>query len=525
MNKVKRIFAFMLAVMLAMAMAVPALAAQTYSITVKGGYKGETYTAYKIFDVAYSPATNPAAYAYTITDDTSDNNDWFSSIIGTTTADGDGNYTLNDYGIKFQKTSVDGKYNVVDAVTETTPSSVQIAALAVELAKHTTGKTTNGTGTVALAAGEEYGAKADVTINVDPDQPGYYFVTTTTGALCALTTTAPAGEVQEKNTLPAVDKKQSKTENDYLDTALDFSVGDTVYYQLTVTDGKGTDKAITLTDTMSEGLTYTAGSIKIGGASVADNDTDATDGYTVSVSGQTITITISAANVEKLTENDSVVITYAATVDEKAKTKSEVTPDNSNKNTVELAYLEHKMTDFVTFDTYKFQLVKTDSANKVLTGAQFRLYDSETGTTPMGLIKDDATNTYRPLTAAEKATLAGGNTTLIGYTTTIDAGTPIFTGFAPGKYYFEETLAPTGYNILTARASAEITNVDNMANFSTTTTENDTYTSNGLQVKNQTGIEMPTTGGIGTTIFYVLGAVLLLGAGILLVTKKRMSKE
>lgn len=57
------------------------------------------------------------------------------------------------------------------------------------------------------------------------------------------------------------------------------------------------------------------------------------------------------------------------------------------------------------------------------------------------------------------------------------------------------------------------------------TVENDKYVSGGIQVINQTGSLLPSTGGIGTTIFYVIGGILVVGAGILLVTKKRMSKE
>ena len=70
-----------------------------------------------------------------------------------------------------------------------------------------------------------------------------------------------------------------------------------------------------------------------------------------------------------------------------------------------------------------------------------------------------------------------------------------------------------------------INNANNDATFTTTTTENDTYASGGVEVVNQQGTELPSTGGIGTTIFYIIGAILVLGAGILLVTRRRMSVQ
>ena len=135
-----------------------------------------------------------------------------------------------------------------------------------------------------------------------------------------------------------------------------------------------------------------------------------------------------------------------------------------------------------------------------------------------------------------------------------DAGTTMATnadgilvikGVAAGKYNVTETKAPEGYNQLTE--PKEVKAVELAADVKTTTTviykdgdgnvvdeenkvteETITIPTNNIAasavvVVNNTGTTLPSTGGIGTTIFYVVGGVLVLGAGVLLITKKRMS--
>ncbi len=79
---------------------------------------------------------------------------------------------------------------------------------------------------------------------------------------------------------------------------------------------------------------------------------------------------------------------------------------------------------------------------------------------------------------------------------------------------------PTGYNGLTGRAELIINNANNSA-----TINSDTYTSGGVEVINQSGTELPSTGGIGTTIFYVIGGLLVVGAGVVLVSRKKSQDD
>ena len=122
----------------------------------------------------------------------------------------------------------------------------------------------------------------------------------------------------------------------------------------------------------------------------------------------------------------------------------------------------------------------------------------------------EADGTYRVATGAEK--------NAEGFQpATIEAGSVTIKGLDSGIYYLEETKAPAGYNVLPGRVEVKIEG----ANLNATVTDN-TWTDGGVHVINQTGTELPSTGGIGTTIFYVLGSVLVVAAGVLLVTKKRM---
>ena len=99
-------------------------------------------------------------------------------------------------------------------------------------------------------------------------------------------------------------------------------------------------------------------------------------------------------------------------------------------------------------------------------------------------------------------------------------------GLDAGTYYLKETKAPAGYNLLKDPIKVVITaSIDETTHAGTATiTYNETYTGE-VKVENNTGTELPSTGGMGTTIFYVLGGVLMAGAFVLLVVRKRMRTE
>lgn len=105
----------------------------------------------------------------------------------------------------------------------------------------------------------------------------------------------------------------------------------------------------------------------------------------------------------------------------------------------------------------------------------------------------------------------------------IEVGVATIQGLdANTTYYLEETVAPKGFNKLANRVQVELGDENN-----TTALDEDKlhHVSGGVEVENQKGAILPTTGGMGTTIFYILGAILVIGAAVLLITRKRMSNE
>ena len=197
----------------------------------------------------------------------------------------------------------------------------------------------------------------------------------------------------------------------------------------------------------------------------------------------------------------SVTITYSATV-----------TGDATENATNAAKVKYNGKELdsgtTTTETYYFDIVKDNDKDEVLTGAEFKLYDALTGGNEIPVVKIDD-GVYR---------VAEANETGVA----IEAGQARIKGLDGTKtYYLEETTAPVGYNILTSRVAVAINNSDNTA-----TVENDQdvtkYVSGGVEIVNQRGAELPSTGGIGTTIFYVIGAILVIGAGIVLVTRRRM---
>lgn len=165
-------------------------------------------------------------------------------------------------------------------------------------------------------------------------------------------------------------------------------------------------------------------------------------------------------------------------------------------------------TDSDVFRVLGVSLVKLpDGSNAILAGAKFKLYSSQTGNDPIYFMRTG--NNY---TVAQDGAA--------GAVTELEVGYSYISGLGSQKYWFEETQAPEGYNMLTSRVSKELSNDSDFATI--TKVDNvDTYVEGGLAVINRTGIIIPGTGGLGTIIFTLLGAGVIISAICYRVMKRR----
>ena len=327
---------------------------------------------------------------------------------------------------------------------------------------------------------------------------GYYLVSSSVGSLLHLTTTNPNGEINEKNTIkPDVDKEVKENSTGVYGKENDATIGDTVEFKSTITTGAGF-KDYVLYDKMSTGLTLNPGSIKA--YVIVNNDEVAIDEqyYTVNtnVEGYTFTITFDNEFIAKQPRNTIIVVKYTATLNEKATIEG-----TGNTNETKLTY-DNGTTEIKTTTTYtyKFNLKKTDADKNEIEGAEFKLYDKDNKEI-LVVLENEADSIYRVAVAGETGvTIKVGHATIKG----LDAGT----------YYLEEVVSPEGYNKLTSKQEVEVKGKNN----------DNSFHINDISVVNYTGSLLPETGGIGTMLFITFGLILILGFGLLLVTKLRAYK-
>lgn len=323
----------------------------------------------------------------------------------------------------------------------------------------------------------------------------YYLIKASNGSVLAVQTLDDV-EINEKNAYPTVTKEQKKAADpSYTEAEIPAEIGKYIDYQITVHVPANANKEIVVVDKMTDGLQYDETTGLTLDPDTAYVDVESTDaGYDADATWQ---IKFEADTVIA-NQGEDIVITYRALVTEDALT------DTGRDNEVTLTYDEgnYVLKDNTEYTTYYTGIEKVDGSSTTtkLEGVKFTL-----------TLAGEAYN----VTKSGDYYIPGGDSNEV---VTDSDGLIVIRGLdnTLGDFVLTETETNTGYNLL--ETPKTLTLVED--------TEGDAYATDSFdQVLNNKGSVLPSTGGIGTTIFYILGSLLVLGAGVILVTKRRMGVE
>ena len=530
--------ALALAMVMVLAMSMTVFAAGEGSLTVKNSEEGVTYNFYKIFDLTGQDTSNPADNVYDAVTYTIDS-DWTNFFIGDT-APGKA-YIVDTNSGSLNAINVNGATKYIN-ITEDNRVAFTNAAMKYAIDNSlSTDKTASGvaSGDVSVT-GLDLGYYLMVPVDMTDEKTNPL----TTGSIASLTSTVPTGDIYVKATKPTVVKT---------DNVISAEIGQTVTYTL---EGKMPNTSGTasftykLQDEMTSGLTFNK-DVAVTIEGVTDPITaQCTIDYTTVTNGFVCTIPVAdlqgtnGANIGK-----KITLTYTAVVNENAiqstneKNKAKVIYGRNPDDLEESTPVEEELYS-ANIEIIKYTGDNATSGTK-LPNASFALMNSEgkyykytaasgtagqAGYVPAKVewveVANAPTSGTADVTDAQAAALAAA-TTITTKTTGAD-GTASFDGLADGTYYLVEFAAPAGYNrlskpqeVVVAGKNVDTADMENKAQAGQT--EFDEAINTTAEVLNQSGSVLPSTGGIGTTIFYVIGAILVLGAGILLVTRRRMN--
>ena len=338
-----------------------------------------------------------------------------------------------------------------------------------------------------------------------------------------------ADKTTSDKTVTDVEDSTGKTESGQL--GADFDIGDKVPFELKATIGDGYEDyksyKLVFHDTLSESLSFNTDSVV-----VKLNGTEITTGYYIvnenTNDGCTFEVVFdNLKNVPGVASGSVITVEYTAELRENA-----VIGGHGNMNKLHVEYSNNPNEghetetgntpeDIVVVFTYKVTVNKVDEKGEPLTGAEFTLEKLIKG-------ENGATDTWKPITVVN-------NNAGTGFT---------FSGLDDGQYRLSETKTPDTYNSIepiyfTISASHDgskiVTLIGDQTSQSSTKLEGDTITaaftssttdgSLSTNVENNKGATLPETGGVGTTLFYVIGGILMVGAIVLLIAKKRMNAE
>lgn len=458
-----------------------------YTITISGTTSGHTYEAYQVFTGDLAKSDNK----------TLSNIDWGSDV---NTFEFDGESDAAKIAEKLSGQAYDSE--TAKAFAKTANANLKQG---IEPAS-------------ATSEGE--------TVTIKLSKPGYYLVKDKDDSQKNKTDFAYTRFMMEvvgdetakvKNDVPSVQKKVKENSTGEWQVGADYDFDDDVPFQLTATLPSNfadySEYYLEFSDTLSAGLTYNkdAKVFLVNG----ENRTDITSSFTIAEDGSSFKIN-NLKSISGVTASSEIVVEYTAKLGSNAVIGSE-----GNPNTVKLVYSNNPNYEGkgeespkgntpeknVKVFTYQTIINKLDEENKALAGAGFTLY------------KDG--KEFKKLPAG-------------------DATTFTFKGLDAGNYELVESTTPDGYNTIkpikftinakygTDESKEKIELTELSVNVTSGDVKSDDFKSNlsdgslTVGIVNRKGSLLPSTGGMGTTILYVVGSILVLVAAILLITKKRM---
>jgi fimbrial isopeptide formation D2 family protein/LPXTG-motif cell wall-anchored protein len=533
MKRLKKMMALIIAVAMVMAMSVTAFAAtqtkalspadaDNATITINNPAKGETYELFKLFDATVSEDGSTISYQGTVPEGLED---FF-------TADAQGYIHPTD---AIADTKDDDGNILTTKMTDELKAALEAWA---EEASAVTSEVSDGKEALAFT-GLPY---------------GYYVVTTThedqeaAKALITVDSTKPNASIYDKNVNEPSASKEADKET--------YSIGDTITFTATfdttnyMGEGEEAKQVVdyVIKDTLPPYLSdVTVTKITIGTTDFEGDTLNVTNFPGVTQFGTNKTFTIPWADKDtsvtpnkftsKYAQGSQIVITYTATLTSTTNINAadtntvSITPEVDNDNGDKTPW-DESWDDSAEITTYAAAIHKVDENGEDLAGAQFTI----AGLT----VENVSAGVYRVVSYNAESTTASA------VMDTDDDGKLYILGLASDvSLTVTEYKAPDGYNKLTEtktltpqvlettlyeasgtrKYDADGNLLEETATSGTSTTVErnlDDLDENALEIENKKGAVLPSTGGIGTTIFYVVGAILVIGAGIVLVTRRRM---
>lgn len=339
---------------------------------------------------------------------------------------------------------------------------------------------------------------------------GYYLVDSSVGALCGLTTTNPMVSIQDKNEVPTLTKNVKNLSHPYeFDQYAHGSIGDEFEFKINFTVKKGVENYV-VHDKMSKALTLNQGSFQI----TVNKNGISNRNYNLQTSDTDDHLTFDIEFYPgSLNVDDEVEISYKAKLNKNADILFSGN-ENENKNTAWLTFgdkgkSEEQSTNVYTYQISVFKFTKTNEGKSGLPDAKFTLSTDKEGQNKISFVQIANDGDYAVYRKAEK-----GETGTVEEIITETNGKFKLVGLH-GTYYLTETKAPKGYNKLKEPYKIYVSEMNGLL------LNGKPLTPQIVEVENNSGTILPSTGGMGTTLIYLIGGALVLGSGFVLANKKR----